>query len=202
MAKSEELNSFCKTPLTKPKFAVAEPHNLSPRAKWLRDYYFLGNSREWNNEYSPFTTGAPWGDRIWNEGDYYIVPDVYAFIGDKTKGLFNMSIELMAQEVKLPDDFWDEPLPVRRAKFVEEVMLNYIPQEIISENDLLAGGRFNTQLSKCLNKNEYEKFEKGNLRNRHMIFEYHKNGFGNLGATGGHLIVDYKTILEKGFKSL
>ncbi|HUT81125.1 MAG TPA: pyruvate formate lyase family protein [Candidatus Bathyarchaeia archaeon] len=196
----ENESSFCKTPLTKPIFSVAEPHDLSPRAQWLRDYYFLGVEREWNNEYVALTTGAPWGDRIWNEGDYYIVPDVYAFIGMKTKGLFNMSLELMAKKMDVPEGFWNLSLPERRAIFFQEAMLNSIPQEIISENDLLAGGRFNTQLSKCLNEKEYMKFEKENLKNRHMIFDYHKNGFGNLGATGGHLIADYKLIVDKGFK--
>ena len=196
------VDANCKTTKENMKFSVAEPHDLSPRAKWLRDYYFMGNEREWYNEYMPFTTGAPWGDRIWYEGDFYIVPDVYAFIGVKTKGLYNTSLDLMAQKVKLPKGFWDLSLPERRSTFLQDVMLNYIPQEIISDNDLIAGGQFNTQLSKCLNKKQYKKFEKINLRNRNAIFEYHKNGFGNLGATGGHLIADYKTVVEKGFKYL
>ena len=196
----KQVSSTCNNSLTGPKFKVAEPHDLSPRAKWLRDYYFKGNDREWYNEYMPFTTGAPWGDRIWNEGDFYIVPDTYAFIGENTKGLFNMSLELMAQKVELPEGFWDLSLPERRMLFFQEVMLNYIPQEIISENDLIAGGQFNTQLSKCLNEREYKQFEKENLRNRHAAYKYHRNGFGNVGATGGHLIVDYKTVLTKGFK--
>ncbi len=25
---------------------IAKPHDLSPRSKWLRDYYFKGNERE------------------------------------------------------------------------------------------------------------------------------------------------------------
>ncbi len=199
-SKKPPTNASCKTPVTGPKFKVAEPHNLSSRAKWLRDYYFQGNDREWNNQYMVFSTGASWGERIWNEGDFYIVPDTYAFIGENTKGLYNMSIELMAKNVKLPEGFWKLSLPERRSTFFEEVMLNYIPQEIISTNDLIAGGQFNTQLSKCLNEKEYVQFEKENLRNRHAAFKYHKNGFGNLGATGGHLIADYKIIIEKGFK--
>ncbi|MFW9921686.1 MAG: pyruvate formate lyase family protein [Candidatus Thorarchaeota archaeon] len=196
----QDENSICKTPQIGPKFKVAEPHDLSPRAKWLREYYFKGNEREWNNEYMPFTIGEKWGDRIWNEGDFYIVPDTYAFIGENTKGLFNMSLELMAQKVTLPNNFWQLSLPERRALFFQIVMIEYIPKEIISSNDLIAGGRFNTQLSKCLNEKEYKQFEKENLRNRHTAFKYHRNGFGNVGATGGHLIADYKTVIEKGFK--
>ena len=39
---------------------IKEPRNLSKRVKWLRDYYFQGNERKWNNEYKCFTTGKPW----------------------------------------------------------------------------------------------------------------------------------------------
>ena len=30
--------------------AIKEPGTLSPRVKWLRDYYFSGTDRKWNNE--------------------------------------------------------------------------------------------------------------------------------------------------------
>ncbi|MHA1732047.1 MAG: pyruvate formate lyase family protein [Promethearchaeota archaeon] len=182
-----------------PKFKVAEPHDLSPRAQWLRDYYFKGVNREWNNEYMPFTTGTPW-DRCWSEMDYYIVPELYRFIGEKTRGPFGSSFDLMAQKVELPPGFWDLSLPERRATFFEEVMINYIPHEIISDNDLLAGGRFNTQLSKCLNEKEAKQFEKENMRNRRAVFRFHNEGFGNAGATSGHLIPDYRGVVQKGFK--
>ncbi len=181
-----------------PAFDVARPHGLSPRARWLRDYYFKGNDRAWNNQYSPFTTGTGW-DRVWHEGDYYIVPEVYAYMGEKDKGPFPRSLDLMAEPVPLPDGFWQWSIPERRAWFLRDVLINRMPQEIISDNDLIAGGRFNTQLSKCLDKNEQAAFERENLRNRKAIFKYHYDGFGNVGATGGHLIPDYKLIVEKGF---
>ena len=188
--------------LGKSQYSVAQSHDLSPKAKWLRDYYFKGNDRKWNNEYSPYTTSAPWGDRVWNEGDYHIVPEVYGFMGVKGKGLFGLSLLQMAQTVDLPAGFWDLSLPERRATFLKMVMIDYIPQEIISENDLLAGGRFNTQLSKCLNAKEYAKYEEENLRNRTAALHYHQEGFGNAGATGGHIIPDFKIVVEKGFSYL
>ncbi len=49
------------------KFQIAEPHNLSPRSKWLRDYYFKGVEREWNNEFMPFQleqTGISFGTNL------------------------------------------------------------------------------------------------------------------------------------------
>ncbi|MHA1270910.1 MAG: pyruvate formate lyase family protein [Candidatus Helarchaeota archaeon] len=182
------------------KFKIAQPHGLSSRSKWLRDYYFKGLEREWNNEYMPFSTGNSW-DRMWYEGDYYIVPEVYPFMGIKSRGIFGTSIDLMAIPVKTLDpNFWNKSLPERRMLFFKEVLLNYIPQEIIGDADLIAGGRFNTQLSKCLNEKEEKIFNKKILKVRNEVFKYHQSGFGNVGATGGHLIADYETIVKKGFK--
>ena len=42
-----------------PKYTVKEPRNLSPRIRWLRDYYFQGVERSWNNEWTSWTTGTP-----------------------------------------------------------------------------------------------------------------------------------------------
>lgn len=184
-----------------PVFKIAEPHDLSPRQKWLREYYFKGVEREWANEFTPFTTGTDW-DIIWHEGDFYISPEVFKYMGTNGIGPFAFSLRTMAQTIDLPESFWDLSLPERRMIFFEEVMLNYIPQEIISENDLIAGGRFNTQLSKCFDKDEAKDYWKRNLKARNDLFKFHKLGFGNVGAIGGHLIADYETIIKKGFKYL
>ena len=192
MAKSE-------TKFQQPKFEIAKPYGLSPRSKWLRDYYFLGLKREWINEYMPYSTGLP-GDRIWNEVDYYMVPEYYFYIGQKDWGIISRSINLMAQKVDgLSSDFWKKSLPERRMEFLEKVLIDNLPQEIIGPS-LIAGGRFNTQLSKCLTKKEQDSFNARNLEIRHKVFDYHNWGFGNGGATGGHLIADYETIIKKGFK--
>ena len=180
-------------------YQIAEPHDLSPRSKWMRDYYFKGAERKWNNRYMPFTTGTDW-DLIWNETDYYVAPEVHFYIGNKGKGVFESSLRSIAVPVKLPADFWKFSLEERRISFFEEVMLNYVPQEIISENDLIAGGRFNTQLSKCFNKDEAKRHWKKNLQARNSFFKYHKSGFGNAGATAGHIIPDYEGVVKKGFK--
>ncbi len=184
------------------RFPIAKPHDLSPRSKWLRDYYFKGIKREWNNQFMPFTTGTDW-DIVFHEGDFYVSPEVYYYIqilGKNDKGVFASSFRSMAITVELSDNFWELSLPERRAVFFEKVMLDYIPQEIISENDLVAGGRFNTQLSRCFNKEEAKEYWKKNIRNREAVFNFHKSGFGNLGATSGHIIPDYETIVKEGFK--
>lgn len=183
-----------------PKFKIAEPHDLSPRSKWLRDYYFMGVNREWNNEYMPYTTGIK-NDRVWAENDYYIVPEVYFYMGYNSYGVFGQSLNLRAPKISLPQNFWDLSIPERRMVFFEEAMVNYIPQEIIGP-ELLCGGRFNTQLSKCLNDLELKHYNEKVLECRMAAFEYHNHGFGNAGATGGHLIPDYATVVKKGFKFL
>jgi len=180
-----------------PKYKIAEPHDLSKRSTWLRNYYFKGLEREWNNEFSPFVT-IP-GERIWAEHDYYVAPEVYQYMGNKGWGVFSRSMTEMGQKVELPDGFWSKSLPERRMIFFEEVMLNYIPQEIIGP-ELLAGARFNTQLSKCWDRKQAKEYDKRNLKCRQSTFEYHKQGCGNVGAVGGHLIADYETIVKKGFK--
>jgi pyruvate-formate lyase len=181
------------------KYKIAEPHDLSPRSKWMRDYYFKGSKREWNNQYMPFTTGTDW-DIIWNETDYYVAPEVHFYIGNKGKGVFESSLRSMAVPVNLPVDFWKLSLQERRITFFEVVMLNYVPQEIISENDLIAGGRFNTQLSKCFTQKEAKLYWKKNIQSRKSFYKYHKTGFGNAGATAGHIIPDYEDVVKKGFK--
>ena len=181
-----------------PKFPIAQAHDLLPRSKWLRDYYFSGFKRKWNNLFMFFTTGLDW-DLLLNEAEFYVAPDILAMVGNKGKGAF-YSAESMAITVDLPNDFWDYSLPERRAIFFEKVMLDYVPQEIISENDLLAGGRFSTMLSRCLNEKETKTFWKQTIKNRDAVKEFHYNGFGNTGATSGHIICDFKTVVDKGFK--
>jgi formate C-acetyltransferase len=55
------------TPETK-TFPIKEPKSLSLRIQWLRDYYFQGVKRAWNNEYTSWTTGTPWDSngRFWD----------------------------------------------------------------------------------------------------------------------------------------
>ena len=61
-----------------PGYAIKEPRGLSPRIQWLRDYYFQGVSRTWNNEFTSWTTGTPW-DIQYEELPFYIVPETYSW---------------------------------------------------------------------------------------------------------------------------
>ena len=177
---------------------IKKPKGLSPRIKWLRDYYFEGAKRAWNNEFTPWTTGTPW-DVQFNEIVFYIVPETYALL-QTLRSSFKMS----ARKVALPEDFWSWSLPERRAWFLKEVMVNYVPQEILP-GDLLAGARFNVQTSLCLNKEEakaYDDMTIGKNGARAKMKWFHDHGYGNSGATSGHIIPGHERALTIGWKGI
>src|SRR5512139_3619410 len=125
--------------------SLKEPHGLSPRIQGLRDYYFEGVRRPWNNEFTCWTTGTPW-DVVYDETSYYIVPETYAFLQ-----AFGSSALQPARPVPLPGDFWRMSLPERRSYLVREVMVTHVPKEVLP-GDLIAGARFNVLVSRCLTK--------------------------------------------------
>jgi trans-4-hydroxy-L-proline dehydratase len=180
------------------KFQIKEPKGLSPRIAWLRDYFFTGLGRRWNNEWTSWTTGTPW-DVQYDEISYYIVPETFPFLQT-----FRSSLHQMGMPVKLHEDFWKWSLVERRAWFVKEVMVNYLPQEILP-GDLIAGARFNIQASRCWNEKETAARDKkiyGKKGARALMKWFHDHGYGNSGPTSGHLIPDYKTALETGWKGI
>ncbi|MBN2852777.1 MAG: hypothetical protein JXQ23_08600 [Clostridia bacterium] len=178
--------------------AMKQPENLSARTRKLRDYYFEGLNRNWNNEYLSFTTGSDY-DTQYDEITYYIVPETYAF-----QQIFRSSHNQNAQTVALDSDFFKMSLPERKAFFLREVMVNHCPQEIIKD-DLLAGARFNVMTSKCWTRAQTKQRDKriyGKTGARAMMKWLHDHGYGNSGATSGHLIPDYEKILKYGFKEV
>ncbi len=182
----------------KPKFEIKQPKLLSPRVRWLRDYYFQGVNRKWNNEFVSFTTGTPW-DFQYNELSFYIVPETYFYIPT-----FRSSFKQLATPVELHPDFWNWSLPERRAWFVREAIVKYNPKEILP-GDLLAGARFNIMVSHCLNKQEAKEYDKmiyGKKGARTAMLWFHNHGYGNAGATSGHLVPGYARILEHGWKAV
>jgi len=182
----------------KPRFDIKAPRNLSERISWLRDYYFEGVNRKWNNEYISYTTGTDW-DFQYNELSFYIVPETYFYIPT-----FRSSFKQLARPVTLHDDFWKWSLPERRAWFLKEVLLKYHPKEILP-GDLLAGARFNVMASHCLNQKEakaYDKMIYGKNGARAAMLWFHNHGYGNAGATSGHLVPGYARVIEHGWKAI
>ncbi|MDX9953666.1 MAG: pyruvate formate lyase family protein, partial [Anaerolineae bacterium] len=181
-----------------PRYAIKTPHNLSPRIRWLRDYYFQGVNRAWNNEFTAWTTGTPW-DFQYEELNFYIVPETYAFFRT-----FRAAFKQTARPVTLHPDFWTWSLPERKAWFNREVVVRYLPQELLPR-DLLAGARFNVETSTCLTEKEakaYLRLVDGKKGTRAAITWFHNHGYGNAGATGGHLIPDYPRVLREGWKAI
>jgi formate C-acetyltransferase len=174
---------------------LKEPFGLSPRIQTLRSWYFEGADRSWNNEYTAWTTGCPW-DVQFNELTYYIVPEVYTLMG-----AMRSSFRLAARPVPLRRDFWQLSLAERRAWFVKEVMTRLLPRDILP-GDLLAGSRFNIQTSLCLNEaeaKEYDRLVLGRDGARKAAIAFHSHGYGNAGATSGHLVPGYADLLAKGW---
>jgi len=180
------------------RFSIKQPGKLSQRIKWLRDYYFQGVSRRWNNEFTGFTTGTPW-DIQYLELNYYIVPETYVFFPT-----FTGAFQQVSSKVELPEDFWKWSLPERSAWFIKEVMVYYLPHEVLP-GDLIAGGRFNVQASRCLTERETRRYEKdvyGKNGIRAAELWLHDHGYGNAGPTSGHLIPDYARVLKEGWKGI
>ena len=177
---------------------IKEPEGLSPRIQWLRDYYFQGTERAWNNEFIAWTTGTAW-DVQFNEMSFYIVPETYTLL-QTLRGSYRQA----ARKIDLHLDFWSWSIVERRAWFVREVMVSYMPKEILP-GDLIAGGRFNIQTSLCLNENEQEDFDEavlGKKGARAKMKWFHDHGYGNAGATSGHLIPDHERALKIGWKGI
>jgi formate C-acetyltransferase len=180
------------------KHAIKEPRGLSPRIQWLRDYYFNGAVREWNNQFTAWTTGTPW-DEVFNELTFYIVPETFLLFSPLA-GSFLQS----ARKVELHPDFWNWSLPERRAWFVKEVIANRVPQEILP-GDLIAGARFNVQTSMCLAEKEaaeWKSLVKGKGGARESAKWFHDHGYGNAGATSGHLVPGHERLLTMGWKGI
>ncbi len=177
---------------------LKEPAALSLRIQWLRDYYFRGAKRAWNNEFTCWTTGTPW-DIQFNELTYYIVPETYNLL-QTMRGSFRQA----ARRVPLAEDFWSRGLSERRAWFVREVITRHVPQELLPK-DLIAGGRFNLQTSLCLNETEQKEFDRlalGKEGARARVKWFHDHGYGNAGATSGHLIPGHERLLQIGWKGI
>jgi Pyruvate formate lyase. len=97
--------------------------------------------------------------------------------------------------------FFKLSIAERKAIYEKNLIINFIPQEILPE-DLLCGARFNAMYSMCLSKKEAAQRAKEVAKVRKEIMYLISHGYGNAGATSGHLIPDYNKILTGGFKSV
>ena len=165
---------------------------LSDRVSRLRSEYFNINEREYfRNEMLPFTTGTEW-DVLWSPALWGVVPDLIAF-----NKAFLESLPMLAEKVDLPDGYWEKPHVVRVAMFFREVISKYLPVDIL-EGELVVGGRFNVALSRAHTRNESRRWMKKTKKFMKETEFMNTHGMGNLGATPGHIIPDYKRALRMG----
>jgi formate C-acetyltransferase len=136
---------------------------------------------------------------VYDETTFHIVPETYAFFQP-----FRSSALQMARTVELPEAFWTWPLPRRRAWFIREVMVERLPQELLP-GDLIAGARFNVLASRCWTRDEARRRDRaimGPRGARAAVKQFHDHGYGNAGATSGHLVPDHPRLLKLGWRGV
>lgn len=178
------------------KFETWEPSSdLSGRVKKLREEYFDYDNRDYfRNEVTPYTTGKPW-DQVFVPHYWITVPEENDFLKPICESLL-----ALAQKVDLPASFWDEPLIVRKALFLQQV-LRLIPVQIL-DGELIVGGQFNTAISLCLNQQEAAEWKK--KEDELVEKEIHLCNLGvmNCGSIPGHIIPNYPRVLREGFSAI
>jgi len=169
---------------------------LTPRVARLREEYFSFNERDYfRNEVMSFSTGQPW-DVVYTEHTWCIVPEVIPFLA-----AFKTSLLVDADVVPLQDSFWKASSQVRRALFFKEIVEKHLPLHVL-EGELIVGGQFNTALSRTFTRSEARTYNRMEKKYVNRLKEVDALGYGNAGATAGHLIPDYPTVLRIGFKGL
>jgi trans-4-hydroxy-L-proline dehydratase len=168
---------------------------LSARVRRLRDEFFSFETRPFRNEVRAYTTGTAW-DAVYSPHHWTNVPEVAPFLW-----AFQDSLLAGAEAVPLPAGFWDEPLPVRAARFFAAVLERALPVEIL-DGELIVGGHFAVALSRCLTKREHKAWDKESRAIVKGVGELSGYGVGNCGAVPGHLIPDYARVLREGFAGI
>ena len=109
--------------LEKPRYAIKQPKNLSPRIQWLRDYYFQGVQAQVEQRVHLLDHRHALGfpvqraDLLHRPGDLLLPA--------------HLPLRVPADgphQWSCTRDFWEWSIAERRAWFVKEVMLRYLPQ--------------------------------------------------------------------------
>jgi pyruvate formate-lyase/glycerol dehydratase family glycyl radical enzyme len=168
---------------------------LSARVRRLRDEYWRFYTRELRNEVRAYTSGKPW-DQVYAPWNWTNVPEMILFFeGAKAYLLAD------AEQVVLPQGFWDEPLVVRRALFFQQVVESRLPVQI-QEGELVVGFHFSTAMSRTLTRGEAREMAGMEKRFLAEVKTLDRLGVGNCGAVPGHLIPDYPRVLREGFEGI
>ena len=173
-----------------------EAHNLSSRVKKLRDEYWSFYERDYyRNEVLAYSTGEPW-DELYAPYSWGVVPEVYIFMQGCRE-----TMKAMAEPVSLPPGFYELTLAERRAHFLNRVLQNHLPATVL-QGELIVGSHFNTALSKTLKKKENALCLRETYRWLDDLLKTHNRGIGNAGAVPGHIIPNYRKVLQVGFEGI
>lgn len=169
---------------------------LGDRVSKLRKEYFSFDDRPYfRNEVLPFGTGRAW-DSVFAIHNWTIVPEVMPFLK-----AYEDSLTACARTVPFPEALDREPLAIRRAAFFAEVVENQLPVKIL-DGELIVGGQFNSAMSLAHTRkeaNEYRRLEEEFIQ---QAYELDEIGIGNCGAVPGHLIPDYRKMLQLGLRGM
>ena len=170
--------------------------NNSPRIEKLRKEYFSFYTRDYfRNEVVSFSTGEDW-DEVFSPYNWTVVPEVYPFIPS-----YRDTLKAAARTVPVPPGFYKLSLAERRATFFNLVLEKYLDACVL-DGELIVGSHFNTALSKNLSRRESARWRQETDAWLKTALSLHEEGIGNTGAIPGHLIPNYKKILEHGFKGV
>jgi trans-4-hydroxy-L-proline dehydratase len=169
--------------------------SLSPRIQRLREQYWDFYRRDYTNEVRGYTTGTSW-DTVYSTWSWTNVPEVALF-----QPGFRSYLLAGAKTVELPPGFWEQPLTVRQALFLRQVLENHLPVQVL-DGELIVGSHFSTALSRCLKKDEARARDR---QEKDFIKEWtalNSAGVGNCAAVPGHLVPDYPLALRLGWQGI
>ncbi len=170
--------------------------NLSPRVQRLRDEYWSFYQRDYcRNEVNSYTTGEA-GDEVFTPYNWGVVPEMFPMIQ-----IFRETLKAMGEKVEIPENFYNLSIAERRATFFNLVLEKHLPT-LLLDGELIVGSHFNTALSKNLDKKDMENWRRDTYAFMDKLLAIHEWGIGNAGAVPGHLIPNYRKVLEKGFKGI
>ncbi len=174
----------------------APSEDLPERIKSQRDFYWQGKDRPIFLSFDSFTTGKE-NDWIENMAWPPMLPESIRMGSPKA---LQPALRVMAEDLDLPEDFWEEPLIVRRAMLFRAT-LNQIRVDILPD-ELIIGGSFAVQISAGFDEEELEDFvpQKDEVTEEGMhLLEI---GLTSTGAVQGHTIPDHRKVLNEGFKGI
>jgi len=133
---------------------------------------------------------------VYSPHNWGVVPETFIFFAS-----YADSLAAAAEKVDLPGDFFNHSLALRKAVFFDRVVSDYLPVKIL-DHELIVGSYFNTALSRCLTKQENMEWSRLERAWEQDLKFLDGVGIGNAGAIPGHLIPNYKKVLEQGFAGI